>query len=148
VTAALFWDVYTWLPLLLLLCNWQWAKWGRLAQRAVPGSLVHAEACRRRRFWRWWGFSYAPSWFPLGLHALVDAIAEGNSVGIAFFGFASLVWPLVIRSDYRKLRRELDEDDDDWTKRAGRWAKRKAAAAARAAVTAVAPKPVLVPAGA
>lgn len=129
--------VLYWLPVIglgLMVANWEWDKWGRRAQRAVPGSLPHFEFLRRRRIWRWPGFMFWPAMVPGWTQLFAEAVAEA-SWWAGMWGAFLLLALFAGRSDWRKFRRELEEDEDDWWNRGKRLGKRlwKAARSARIA---------------
>lgn len=133
---------FDWLPIIgigLMVANWEWGKWGNRAKRAVPGSLPHFEFLRRRRIWRWPGFMFWPVVLPGWTRMFAEEAAEA-SWWAGMWGAFLLVAFFAVRSDWRKFRRELEEDEDDWFNK-GKRKLRRLARDARRSLTVRVPRP-------
>ena len=119
----------------LMFAHWEWDKWGGRARRAVPGSLFHAEALRRRRIWRWPGFLFWPFAAPGWVSQFSESVLSGSGWAV-LWGVLLIACAFSFRLDLQKLRRELEEEDeDDWFNKGKRLGKRlwKAARSVRIA---------------
>ena len=140
-------DLVTWpgryLGLALMVANWTWYKWGNRYERAVPGSLEQEHCRAKRRLWRWPGFLFIPMCLPNWMRIFVESFGHWY-----FFvgAILAVLMPFALRVDWRRFRREIEEDEDDWWNKAGRAGRRlakraRAAAASLAAGPAAAPSP-------
>lgn len=112
------------LTVCLLVSNLAWHSAGHAYRRAVPGSLHQADAAIRRRRWRWPGFMF---WPYLVAGWPVTIARDFNRQSYVWFAIDSLLFLLAIKwtaEDWRKLRKELAEDEDDWLNRGKRAGKR------------------------
>lgn len=123
----------------LLVCSIQWSKWGRVYRMTVPGSLERHHAARQRRIFRWPGFLYnAPS---LGWWCWALTSSFGTWWTMLVAPLLLLMWSSA-RDDWRRLKRELAEDDEDPFNR-GKRGLARAWGRAKAAASSLAPSPAL-----
>lgn len=131
------------LTVVLLVANNVWYVWGRRYQAAVPGSLQQERASAMRRKWRWPGFGFwvkQAAWWP---YYVAKDVSEGDYVWAGVNVALGFVLFFLLRTDWRKLRRELEEDEDDWfnkMKKSGKRAWNRAKQAASSIV--IGPVPV------
>lgn len=120
----------------LLAADWAWDRWSRRYRWCVKGSLEQAWAGAMRRRWRWWGFSFWPVIEFRWASHVGEAVAGGHALPASLLLLMLAVNTLVLRDKWRRLKRELDEDDEDWFNRGKRGARRLWSRAKQAAASA------------
>lgn len=105
------WEALGWVPIAMLPFNWTWDIATERMRRALPGSLQEAHYRRKCRMLRWPGAMCWPIYFAYNAWQLAGWPGFGAAFAYSVFLLLTFFWS---RRDLRELRRQIEEDEDDW----------------------------------